>query len=194
MSAFSFASLICSKVRAAVGINGAKYNKETSQLCQQAIASGITEYLLANTKVHISYTGIMNEAPHGADPVVSDIMKITGACQVMSTPRLFDEWVKELQTNIASGFSVVVPGENGVNVSFKPFNLNMGALKIVRNNLRIAHEGNRKDPMQKTWEVICQGIMNWINSSDGLNLSAKQLPANRENSSGTSDLVKIVIV
>lgn len=193
MSATAFAELICSKVRAAIGTNGIKYSKETPALAQQAIADGITEYFLAHVKANISYTGVMNASPHGADPVVSDVMKISGKCEPTPAPKLFDLWVRELQTNIANGFSVNTIGQNGVMVTFKPFNSVVGSLTIPRNNLRIAHENNRKDPMQKTWEVICQAIMDWINSSASIMPLAKDLSASRSVSTGKATLVKNVI-
>lgn len=193
MSAGAFASLICSKIKAAAGSDGTKFGNGTPQQCQSAIAEAVTEYLTANVTVYISYAGIKTASPHPADPVVADTMKITGACAVMSTPGSYNAWVADLQSKIAAGFDVLPPGTNAVTTIFKPFNPASGSLPIPQGGLKSAHEGSWKDPMQKTWEVVCQGIMDWINSSAGCNPSAVGVAATRPGSAGTASLVKIVI-
>lgn len=193
MSASAFASLICSKIKAAAGGDGTKFDNGTPQKCQQAIASAITEYLIAHVTVYISYAGIMNATPHPADPVVADTLKITGSCAIMSTPGTFEGWVRDLQSKIAAGFSTQPPGTAQTTTIFKPFNPAGGSLNISQDGLKSTHEGSWKDPMQKTWEIVCQGLMNWINSSAGCNPAAKGVVATRPLSTGTANLVKIVI-
>lgn len=193
MGASAFASLICSKIQAAVGSDGGAFNVGTPPLCQAAIAEGITEYLIANTVVNISYTGMTTTAPSSPDPVVADVLQITGACAPMGTPTGYDEWLMDLQQKIADGFTVLSPGEALVTTVFQPFNPAVGALQIPQDGLLSAYGDSRDDPMLKVWEVVCQGIMDWINSSDGCNPAAVEVAATRPASAGTASLVNIVI-
>lgn len=194
MSSSSFASLICSKIQGAAGTDGGKFSSSTPAQCQSAIAAAITEYLLANVTVHITYSGMTTSSPSKKDSVTTDTMKITGSCAAMSTPGDYASWIADLQSKIAAGFTVLPPGTNAVTTTFLPFNPSSGSLSITQSNLKSAHEGNWDDPMQKTWEVVCQGIMDWINSSAGCNPAATAVPATRPGSAGTASLVKIVVV
>lgn len=192
MSKESFASLICSKITSAVGNNGSAFSKGTPQIVQQAVASAITEYLTANVKVMVSYTGTLKTG--GSDPVVSDTFSITGNCSTMPPPSGFSEWVSSLQQSISTSFTVLSPGIEGVTAVFKPFNPSVGALTISQAALKSAHEGNAKNPMQEVWKVICGGIMDWINSGAGVNPAAKGVTASRSGTSeGTIVVTKIAI-
>lgn len=193
MSASAFASLICAKIKSAVGADGTQFSSSTPQQCQAAVAQAITEYLIANVTVYISYSGIMTATPNPPDPIVADTMKIVGNCAAMSTPGTYEGWIADLQSKIAAGFDVLSPGTMGVTTTFKPFSPIVGSLSIPQGGLKSVHDGSKDDPMQKTWEVVCQGIMDWINSGSGCNPAAAGLPAMRPVSTGVASLVKIMI-
>lgn len=192
MSKSSFASLVCSKIKAAVGDSGMNYDSSSPQAAQSAIASAITEYLVANVKVNVSYTGTLNSG--GTDPVTSDVFTLTGSCDSVSTPGSYDAWLASIQQSIASAFSGLSPGTSGVVATFKPFTPTVDSLIIPQSDLKSAHEGNLKDPMQSVWEVICGGIIDWINSESCINPAAKGVAATRsETSTGTLSVTKITI-
>ena len=191
MSADSFASLICSKIRSAVGGDGGKFSKGTPAQCQTAIASAVTEYLIAHVTVHATYNGMTTTTPPSPDIVPDEQFKIVGSCAPMSTPRNFEGWVNDLQSKIARGFMIQAPGVNLVTTAFQPFIA--GGLNISQGALKSAHEGSMKDPMQKTWKVVCQAVMNWINSAQSCNPAAKGVAATRPGSAGTASITKIVI-
>lgn len=193
MSKTAFASLIISKLKAAIGTDGSIYTSDTPTKAQQAIANAITEYLVANTSVKISYTGVLTSGT-GADSVVDDTMKIQGKCSTIGKPSDFLSWVNDIQSAIAPSFSVISPGAKGVIVSFKPFNPTTKALTISQSDLLSAYQNNIDNPVQVVWEVICGKILDWLNSASGKNPSAVSLTATRTGvSSGTASLVSISV-
>lgn len=192
MSKESFASLIITKLKEAVGKDGSAYSTDTATLAQSAIAEAITEYLLANTTITISYDGVLTSG--GADIIVSDTMKIAGSCQLTSTPAQFDAWVATLQSAIASAFGVQSPSTQGVVTTFQPFSSVVGALQISQSKLKAAHQSNIKDPTLSVWSEICGSILSWLNSAAGLNLSAVAVTATRTGiSSGTATLLSVSV-
>lgn len=193
MSKESFANLIVTKLSGALGQSGSTYSSNTPKQAQAAIGEAITEYLIANTTITISYNGVLNTGG-GADVIASDTMKIMGSCSLTSTPSYFDGWVTTLQSAIASAFTVVSPSTQGVVVTFQPFNSTTGALQIPQANLKVTHEGNPKSPTLAVWAVICGGILDWLNSSLGKNPSATTIEATRTGiSSGTAALLSITV-
>lgn len=193
MSKESFANLIVTKLNGALGWNGSAYSSDTPKQAQTAIAEAITEYLIANTTITISYNGVLNTGS-GADVIASDTMKITGSCSLVSTPSSFEGWVATLQSAIASAFTVLSPSTQGVIVTFQPFNGIAGALQIPQTNLKVAHEGNPKSPALAVWTVICGGILDWLNSSLGKSPTATAIAATRTGiSSGTAALLSITV-
>lgn len=189
-----FASLVIAKLKTAVGTDGSKYNDDTPVKAQKAIAEAITEYLTANTTVTISYSGTLNSGG-GADPIVTDTLKITGQCGTIGKPLGFDPWVQELQSVIASSFSVMSPGTDGVVVSFNPFNPTEKALQVSRKGLRDIYQNNISDPIQATWGFFCGKLLDWLNSEAGKNPSATSITANRTGiSTGVASLTKITVL
>lgn len=193
MGKTAFASLIISKLKSAIGTDGTTYASDTPDKAQKAIADAITEYLIKNTSVKISYSGILASGT-GTDPTVEDSMKISGKCSVIGKPTSFLAWVDNVQQVIASSFSVISPGEKGVATDFKPFNQTAKALAIQQKDLLAAYQNNTKAPAQNVWEVICGKILDWLNSELGKNPTAVGLPATRTGvSSGTASLVSISV-
>lgn len=193
MSKESFASLVLTKLKASIGNDGSKYSNNTAILAQSAIADAITEYLVANTTVTISYDGVLTSG--GADVIVSDTMKITGSCQLKSVPTQFDSWVIALQSAIASAFVVQPPSTQGVVTAFPPFSSVTGALQISQSKLKAAHETNTNNPVLSVWSEVCGAILDWLNSSSGLNPNAIAVTATRTGiSSGTATLLSISVL
>lgn len=193
MSRETFANLITNKLKAAVGIDGSKYSSGTAAIAQSAIAEAITEYLVANTTIMISYNGVT--ASGSADVIASDTMKIIGACTLATAPTNFAAWVATIQSSIASAFTVQSPSTQGVITTFQPFSGVAGALQISQSNLKSTHESNSKSPMLPVWGAVCGSILNWLNSAAGLNTTVISVPATRSGvSSGTATLLSISVV
>lgn len=194
MGKAAFASLVISKLKSAIGSNGSIYTADTPDKAQTAIAEAITEYLIANTTISISYSGTLTTGT-GADPIIADTMKITGVCDKIGKPENYAAWIKRIQTVISSSFSVVSPGTDGVIVDFNPFNPTDGALQIPQADLTSIYQNNMDAPAQAVWEVICGKILDWLNSTTGKNPTATVLPATRTGvSAGTASLVSITIL
>lgn len=193
MSKATFASLIINKLRTAIGEDGSLYTDQTPMKAQAVIAEAITEYLIANTTINISYAGVLTSGT-GADSVIEDTMKITGTCDTIGKPSDFQSWVNKLQSVIASSFSVVSPGVNGVEVTFMPFNPTTNALQISQKDLNDTYQNFASYPLQAVWEFICGQIIDWLNSTEGKNPTAVSLPATRTGvSTGTASLVSILV-
>lgn len=193
MGKTAFANHIIEKLQASISTNGATYTADTPIKAQEAIAEAITEYLVANTAINVSYTGILTNGDT-TDPIKLDTIKITGKCAEMGRPSDFMSWVNKIQSVIASSFMVLSPGQNGVTVSFKPFNPSHGALIIQQEELAIASQNNQQRPSQAVWEVICGKIIDWLTSEIGKNPQAKELSAARPGiSTGTAALTSITI-
>ena len=193
MGKTAFANLVIAKLKAAVGSDGSLYTEQTPAKAQSAIAEAITEYLITNTTITISYAGVLTSGK-GVDSVVQDTMKITGTCGTTGRPSDYQSWVNKLQSAIASAFSVVSPGTNGVEVAFLPFNPTTNVLQISQEELNDTFQSNIDNPLQSVWEFICGQIIDWLNSTTGKNPSATSLPATRTGiSTGTASLVSIVV-
>lgn len=192
MSKESFAKQIIAKLQSAVGTDGSLYSESTPTSAQTAIAEAISEYLIANTIVTISYTGTLtNGSP---DPIVADTMQVIGSCASTGTPANFTAWVTALQSSIAASITVQSPGTNGIVTTFQPFSSVAGALTINQLALKSAFEANTQAPLQSVWEALCGGLLTWFNSDAAKNPSAVAIAATRTGaSSGTASLVSITV-
>lgn len=190
MSKSVFAQTIISKLNAAIGTNGGNYTAGSATSAMAAVAAAITEYIVANTTVTISYSGIVASTPPYPDPIVVDSFKIVGNCAPPSPSNNFDSWIKQVETNIIAGFQLAPTGNAGVIFAQKPF-LNPG-ITTQQSSLKSVHDVSDESPQQKVWEVICEGIMNWIN-----NITMNSIPgaASRPTapSTGIATITKITI-
>lgn len=194
MSKVDFANLIVSKLKTAIGSDGGAFSSSTSESAQLAIAEAITEYITANVTIAIAYNGTMISSGT-SDAVVYDTMKVTGSCLTTGTPSDYSFWVSSLQQNIASGFTVLTPGEHGVVTNFMPFSNVVNALKIPQEDLKAMHEQSFQNPMQAIWECICEHILNWLNSAAAMNPTVGIVVASRPGiSSGTATFTSIIAV
>ncbi len=190
MSKTAFAQTIISKLKATIGTDGGSYTSGSALSAMAAVAQGITEYLIANTTVTITYAGIVSATVPYPDPIIADTFKIMGTCAPPSPANSFDSWIKQIETNIIAGFQLAPSGNAGVVFAQKPF-LNVG-IKTIQENLKSIHDVADKNPQLKVWEVVCGGIMDWINS---VALNSIAGPASRPTapSVGTASITKITI-
>jgi len=190
MSKSAFAQTIIGKLSGAIGTDGNNYSGGSAPSAMSAVAAGITEYLIANTQVNIAYVGLIPGTPPTPDPTVSDTFKIVGACAPPSPSDNFDSWIKQIESNIISGFSLAPAGNAGVVFAQMPF-LNTG-IATTQNDLKSTHDVGDESPQQKVWEVVCDGIMNWINGL-AMNPASGAATHPTTGSSGTANIVKITI-
>lgn len=190
MSKSAFAQTIISKLKAAISTDGGGYSSGTASAAMAAVANGITEYLIANTEVTISYAGVIPSIPPANDPITSDTFKIVGACAPTGPSNSFDAWIKQIEANIIAGFSLAPAGNAGVVFTQKPF-LSTG-ITTVQSMLKANHDVSDKDPQQKIWEIVCGGIMDWINGV-AMNTTPGQATHTPPGSAGPAAITKISI-
>lgn len=190
MSKSTFAQTIISKLNATIGMDGSNYTSGSASTAMTAVAAAITEYLIANTTVSISYTGIVASTPPYPDPIVMDSFKIIGNCAPPSQSDNFDSWIKQIETNIIAGFQLAPTGNAGVMFAQKPF-LKPG-IATKQSDLKSAHDVSDESPQKKVWEVVCEGIMNWINNV-AMNTAPGVASRPTAPSTGTATITKITI-
>ena len=190
MSKSAFASAIINKMKGAISTDGQSFNGGTAASAMAAVAQGITEYLIANTQVVVAYVGVIPGTPPTPDPVVIDTFKIVGVCAPPSPSNSFDAWLLQLQNNIIASFQLAPTGNAGVVFPQKPF-LAPG-VTITQANLKSAHDVGDSDPQQKIWEIICDGIMQWINTT-AMNPAPGAGSRPTGPSTGTATITKITL-
>jgi len=190
MSKSAFAKTIINKMKSAIGTDGQSFNSGSASAAMAAVAQGITEYLTQNTKVMVKYTGIIPGTPPTPDPTQADTFKIVGVCAPPSQSNSFDAWLMQIQMNIISGFMLAPAGNAQVVFPQKPFLV--PGVKITQANLKSAHDVNDKDPQQKIWEIICDGIMQWINTS-AMNPAPSAATHPTAGSAGMANITKITL-
>lgn len=188
MSKQAFAKTIINKMKASIGTDGQSFGDSTAPSAMTAVAQAITEYLIANTQVIVAYVGVIPGTPPTPDPVVTDTFKIVGTCATTGPSNSFDAWLMQLQNNIIAGFQLAPAGNAGLMFPMKPFL----APGITTNQamLTSAHDVGDEEPQQKMWEIICDGIMQWINTTA---MNPAPGAATRPNSAGTANITKITI-
>lgn len=191
MSKTVFAELIIAKMKDALGTCGADYTYDTPAIAMKAIADAITEYLLANTTVTISYAGIKTIPAYEPDPIVTDTYDIAGQCAPPPVCRNFDTWIRHIESNILAGFKLGPIGKIGVLFSAIPFTI--PGMKITQADIFALCSNPGMDIQLRVWEAICDDILNWLNN---IAMNTTPGPATRAAwpSSGTSAITKIVVV
>lgn len=189
MPASSFADIIISKLNSAIGRDGFSYSSSTPGIANKAIAEGVTDYLLANTSILVSYSGIIPGTPPIPDPTVIDTESITGKCDPPEGDE-FDEWVSDLESKIVSGF-FIGPGQVGV-TSTSPNSINCFAsgLSITRDDIKSVHTNNLDDPQKLVWTKICSEILLWLNSC---NIGGYGAINSSTGSSGSATVTKTIV-
>lgn len=190
MSKSAFAQAIISKLKGAIGVSGKDYSSGSAPTAMTAVAAAITEYLIAHTTVTVSYSGMVMSAYPYPDPIVSDTFKIVGSCAPTGPSNSFDSWIKQIEANIIAGFQLAPSGNAGVVFVQKPF-LNPGIF-TTQSNLKATHDVGDTDPQQKVWEVVCGGIMDWINGS-AINSISGAASRPTAPSTGIASIIKITL-
>ena len=190
MSKSAFASLIINKMKGAIGTDGMAFNEGTASIAMMSVAQAITEYLIANTIVSVAYVGVIPGTPPMPDPVVADTFKIIGTCAPPAPSESFDLWLLELQKNIIAGFQLAPMGNMGLVFPTKPF-LSPG---VITNQamLTSAHEVGDEGSQQKIWEIVCDGIIQWVNTT-AMNPAPGAGSRPTGPSTGTANIVKITL-
>lgn len=187
MSAENFANIIIEKLNNSIGTDGSKYSSDTPSKANQAIADGITEYIINNTKIQINYTGMIPGTPSVPDPIVSDTCEVTGKCSP-PTGIDFDSWIKSIELNIISGFKIG-KGLAGI-TPVSPPPAFISGLKISQNDIKSVHTNNLNNPQKPVWTFIANSILIWLNSIVGVSYGATNI---NSGSTGTSTPIKITI-
>ena len=190
MSKTAFAQSIIDKLKNAIGTSGKDYSSDSAGIAMSAIASAITEYLINNTTVTINYLGTLSITPPSPDPVVSDSFQILGSCAPTGPSDSFDSWIKQIEGNIISGFQLAPKGTVGIVFPQTPFAIS--GITISQADLKIKHQVSDEDPQLKVWEVICGGIMEWINGL-AKNMSPGVATRPEGPSTGTATITSITI-
>lgn len=186
MAAIEFANKIIEKLNNSIGVDGSKYNSNTPTIANIAIAEGVTEYLLSNTTISVSYVGTTTTTPP-SPYVTTDSCKITGSC----SPPIgtdFNTWIKSLESNIVAGFFI----SSGISViPVTPPPAFILGLIITQLSVRQEHLNNLNSPQLAVWKVICQSILDWLNRIVSLPYPATTtVPP----SAGTSTITKITVL
>lgn len=190
LSEQAFAKTIIRHLKDDIGTDGMEYDNGVETTAMKAVADGITEYLLANTMVTISYIGTIPGTPPTPDPVTVDTFKITGQCAPTGTCSDFNAWLKQIEANIISGFMLAPTGNIGVAFPAKPW-LAPG-ITTVRDTLKDIHTSNEDDPQIKVWTEICKDIIAWATGS-GVNAVPGAATNSASGSVGTANITSITI-
>lgn len=190
MSKTAFAQTIISKLKSSIGTSGKDFNSGSASAAMAAVAAGITEYLIANTIVTVSYQGMIPGTPPTPDPLVTDSFQITGNCAPTGPSNNFDDWIKLIESNIIAGFTLAAMGTGGLVFAVPPFA--KAGITIKQSDLTAVHDVSDEDPQQKVWEMICGGLMDWINGG-AMNPAQDDATHPDVSSSGTATITKITI-
>ena len=188
MSKSSFASLIISGLVGSIGTDGSKFTAATPIQANIAIAQAITTYITGTVSVGIQYSGMTTTTPPVSD-ISPDTISIIGSCLPPSGTD-FNTWIGSIEANIMSGFQIG-PGNVGI-VPVTPtqiFSIPGLSGYVNQGMLKSAHEGNLKNPQQAVWEIICDGIIKWLE----ITATLKTYPAKRAGISiGTATILKTI--
>lgn len=185
MPASSFADTIISKLNESIGMDGSSYSASTPEQANQAIADGVTEYLIDNTLITITYAGIIPGTPPTPDPIIADVCGITGQC-APPTGITFDSWVNSLASNIVAGF--FIDSSNAGVSPISPTPAFLPGLSISQSMLTSIHTANLDNPQKPVWEVITGAILTWLNA-----VIAPTYAASTTQSTGTATPTKTTV-
>lgn len=101
------------------------------------VAKAIETYLLSNTLVTVSYSGIIPGTPPVPDPIVIDALKIKGTCTPLDNSS-FDSYVKTIESGIVSGFELDM-GLAGVTPSAPTLAFKTG-IDLIQDHIKAVHK------------------------------------------------------
>ena len=158
-----FGKLLASKINSQFG-DGSQYNESTPTQVNTMLAQEITNYLLTNTLVAVTYVGTIPGTPPvpeaGADPGVM----ITGSC-LPPIGITFDSWVSSLEINLKTGFMISSGPVIKPITPIPIFGLYPAPLStFVNQGIVKATVGDNPGATTyiNVWETICDGIVSWM--------------------------------
>lgn len=192
MPASLMADKIISSLSSSLGKDGSKFNASKKSDGEKAIAKAITDYIISNTKITVSYAGTL---PSGTpDPIVADVCEVEGkmAPLVMGEKSTFSDWIKKLKEEITKGFTIK-QGKAGVKTLSPTKAFEKGSIGTKQDDLKNAHLDNKDNPQKAVWTKICEGILKWLNSSGPMR---SPIPAQntRSQSKGTPGMSVIKVI
>lgn len=194
MPASAMADKIISSLSGALGSDGSKFTASKKSDGEKAIAKAITDYIKSNTKINVSYVGLL---PSGTpDPVVADVCEVDGKIEpiVMGSGSTFDDWIKKVKEGITKGFTIK-QGIAGVSPLSPTKAFERGTISLTQGAIKSVHEGNMKNPQKAVWTKICEGILMWLNTSGPLQtpIPAQNTKSQSKGSPGMS-VIKITVI
>ena len=158
----NFGITLANKINSQFG-DGTAYNSGTPTLINTMLGTEITNYILTNTLVAVTYTGTIPGTPPmpevGADPGV----KVIGTC-APPVGITFDSWLSSLEMNIKTGFMISagpvvkpitpIPIFNSLPAPLMTF--------VTQEDIKNAAGDNKEGAYIKVWSRLCDGIVNWI--------------------------------
>lgn len=190
MPAQAFAQAIIGQLNGAIGTDGNSFTTGSASIAMTAVATAMTNYIVANTLVTVTYAGIIPGVPPSPDPLITDVFNIIGTVAPTGPSDGFDSWIKLIEANIIAGFTLAPMGTAGLVFPTVPF-ANPGIM-TTQAQLYAVHDITDASPQLKVWTVVCQGIMDWINGL-AFNAVPGACTNSKTGSAGTASIVKIVI-
>lgn len=186
-----FAQTVIGKLRERIGDDGSAFSVGTASVAMSAVADAVTEYLTEHVRVSVSYRGMTLSLPPVQDIVPNEEFRIEGQCAPPSPSNSFDSWIREIEMCIIAGFQLKSPSAGGVTFVKFPFKsvgntVNQGMLKAV-------HDVRDESPQQKVWEVVCEGIMNWITNLQHADVTSSFAAHSAPLSVGVAQIIGITI-
>lgn len=163
---------IISALLASIGRDGSKYNSNTPQQANIAIAQACTEYLISNTKVSVSYSGTFTSS--GSPDIATMDLLLTNKINP-PTGTSFADWYNSLISNICSGL-LVITGPTTPTCS------------IFAEVASIPSFPNNCYDQNTAWGIVSNSIINFCQNS-----FIKSFPASRPGSVGVASVTKITI-
>lgn len=116
------------------------------------LAKVLGDYLVANIQVAISYAGIIPGTPPVPDPIVADVLPMTGSISSLSNVD-FDTWVQSVETGIMTGLQLSDPGLMKVKPMAPLVVFKKGLSTLLNQNVIYNIHTNPSGPMYR-WEEI----------------------------------------
>lgn len=154
------------------------------------VANAIADYLIGNTSVKVSYSGIISGIL--PDPVISDTLKVTGGCATLINTDI-NSYIQSIDLNISAGLFLDM-GIAGVapTVLTPAFITGLG---LTQDDIKGAHikalEAESSTPNVIIWEEISKKIIEWLEKCNiGLTFAAQNV---KSGSIGTATVIKTEI-
>lgn len=140
------------------------YDRNTYSSFYELIVGDITRYLIENTSIQISYSGVIPGTPPIPESAI-DFAKITGSISIPAISSDFDQWIQRIEVSIRQGFLISAGSRVIPKSTIFPLNV-IPILSTFLNidKLKQIHFSNLKDPLSFIWNTIAEGIITWLTS------------------------------